>query len=160
MQAKPELEQPLIAAGFTSPLEKAIAIALQAHCGQRDKAGAPYVLHPLRMMCRMTDDEARMAAVLHDVVEDGPRWTFDRLRAEGIPERVVEAVGYLTKRPEEEGDYDAFIRRAAGNPIARRVKLADLADNMELSRIAEPGERGFVRVEKYRRAKAMLESLG
>lgn len=159
MKKKSELEQPLVAAGFASPLEKAIAIALQAHCGQRDKAGAPYVLHPLRMMCRMTDDEARMAAVLHDVVEDGPDWTLDLLRAECIPERVVEAVEYLTKRPEEEGDYDAFIRRAAGNPIARRVKLADLEDNMNLSRIAAPDERDFVRLEKYRRAKAMLDSL-
>jgi len=150
---------PLVGAAFESPVERAVVIALHAHRGKLDKADAPYVLHPLRMMARMTDDESRMAAVLHDVVEDCPDWTFDRLRAEGIPERVVEAVGYLTKRPEEEGDYDTFIRRAAGNPIARRVKLADLEDNMDLSRIAAPGERDFVRLEKYRRAKAMLESL-
>ena len=150
----------VVGAGFESPVERAVVIALHAHRGQVDKAGAPYVLHPLRMMARMADDDTRMAAVLHDVVEDGPGWTFDRLRAEGIPDAVVEAVGFLTKRPEEEGDYEAFIRRAARNPIACRVKLADLEDNMDLSRIASPGEQDFRRVEKYRKAKALLETLG
>ena len=150
----------LVSAAFESPLERAIAIAVHAHRGQVDKAGAPYVLHPLRMMSRMTDDDSRMAAVLHDVVEDCPGWTLERLRAEGIPNAVVEAVAFLTKRPEEEGDYEAFIRRAARNPIACRVKFADLEDNMDLSRIAAPGERDFRRVEKYRKAKALLETLG
>ena len=150
----------VVGAGFESPVERAVVIALHAHRGQVDKAGAPYVLHPLRMMARMTDDDSRMAAVLHDVVEDGPGWTFERLRAEGIPDVVVEAIAFLTKRPEEEGDYEAFIRRAARNPIACRVKLADLEDNMDLSRIAAPGARDFRRVEKYRKAKALLETLG
>jgi hypothetical protein len=149
-----------ITAAFSHPVEKAVAIALHAHAGQVDKAGAPYVLHPLRVMARMTDDLARMAAVLHDVVEDGPGWTFDRLRAEGIPAAVVEALTFLTKRPEEEGDYDAFIRRVAGNALARRVKLGDLDDNMDLSRISAPTEADLRRLEKYRRARTLLEGLG
>ena len=97
-----------------------------------------------------------MAAVLHDVVEDGPGWTFQRLAAEGIPGNVVEALECLTKRPEEKKDYDAFIRRAAVNSMARRVKLADLEDNMDLRRIANPTDEDFARIKKYRRAHAFL----
>jgi hypothetical protein len=83
-------------------LERAIAIAVEAHAGVADKAGSPYVLHPLRMMLRMETEAEMMAAVLHDVVEDGDGWTLKRLAAEGIPPVVVEAVRFLTKRPEEE----------------------------------------------------------
>ena len=140
------------------PLEKAIAIAVVAHAGVVDKAGAPYVLHPLRMMLRMETEAEMMAAVLHDVVEDGEGWTLKRLAAEGIPPEVVKAVGFLTKRPAEEADYEAFIRRAGRNPLARRVKLADLEDNMDLRRIAEPTERDFARLGKYRSAYALLKS--
>ena len=142
-----------------TPLEKAIEIAVKAHAGQTDKAGAPYVLHPLRMMLRMRDPEAMMVAVLHDVVEDGPGWTFERLAKEGIPDAVIDAVAYVTKRPEEENDYEAFISRAAKHPVARRVKLADLEDNLDLGRIANPTPKDFARIEKYRKAHALLEAL-
>ncbi len=143
-----------------STLERALAIAVEAHRGQVDKAGAPYILHPLRVMSRMPDDATRVAAVLHDVVEDCPGWTFERLVAEGIPAPIVEALAFLTKLPAEEEDYDAFIRRVAGNPIARVVKMGDLDDNMDLSRIAAPSERDLKRSAKYRRAKQMLEEGG
>ena len=137
-------------------LERAIAIAALAHQGQVDKAGQPYVLHPLRMMLAVTTPEARMAAVLHDVVED-TAVTLDELRAEGFPPSVLEAVEALTKRPEEENDYMAFIRRVAPNPIAREVKLADLRDNSNLGRIPEPTDRDRERIRKYQRAIAYLE---
>jgi (p)ppGpp synthase/HD superfamily hydrolase len=137
-------------------LERAIAIAAAAHEGQVDKAGAPYNLHPLRMMLAVTTPEARMAAVLHDVVEDGDV-TLEQLRAEAFPAAVVEAVDALTKREHEEDDYEAFIRRAALNPIAREVKLADLRDNADLSRIADPTEKDRARIEKYLRAIEYLE---
>jgi len=139
-------------------LERAIAIAAQAHEGQVDKAGAPYILHPLRMMLSMDTPEARMAAVLHDVVEDTPI-TLDQLRGEGFSKTVIEAVELLTKHPEEENDYDAFIRRVAPNPTARKVKLADLRDNSDISRIAEPTAKDWQRIEKYRRAIQHLEGL-
>jgi (p)ppGpp synthase/HD superfamily hydrolase len=135
-------------------LERAIEIAAKAHAGQVDKAGQPYVLHPLRMMLAVTTPEACMAAVLHDVVED-TAVTLDELRAEGFPAAVLEAVEALTKREGE--DYEAFIRRVAPNPIAREVKLADLRDNSDLSRIAEPTERDRERIRKYQRAIAYLE---
>lgn len=135
-------------------LERAIEIAAKAHAGQVDKAGQPYVLHPLRMMLAVTAPEARIAAVLHDVVED-TAVTLEELRGEGFPEAVLEAVEALTKRDGE--DYEAFIRRVAPNAIAREVKLADLRDNSDLSRIAEPTERDRERIRKYQRAIAYLE---
>jgi (p)ppGpp synthase/HD superfamily hydrolase len=138
-----------------STLERAIALAAKAHEGQVDKAGAPYVLHPLRMMMRLTTADERIAAVLHDVVEDTD-WTLDRLRAEGFSETIVAAVEALTRRPDE--DYETFVRRAAANPIGRRVKLADLQDNSDLARIAHPTEKDYERLERYRRAIAMIQA--
>jgi len=140
-------------------LERAIALAAQAHEGQVDRAGAPYILHPLRMMLSVDTPEARMAAVLHDVVEDTPV-SLEELRAEGFSEAVIGAVEALTKRPEEEDDYDAFIRRVAPNPLARQVKLADLRDNCDVSRIAQPSQKDWRRIEKYKRAIQYLETLG
>jgi (p)ppGpp synthase/HD superfamily hydrolase len=142
---------------MTGTLERAIAIAAVAHEGQVDKAGAPYILHPLRMMLAVTTPEARMAAVLHDVVED-TAVTLADLRREGFPEAVLAAVGVLTKREGE--DYEAFIQRVAPNPIAREVKLADLRDNSDLSRITEPTEKDQARIGKYRKAIEYLQSLG
>ena len=138
-------------------LERAIEIAARAHAGQVDKAGAPYILHPIRMMLSVDSIEARMAAMLHDVVEDSDV-TLEQLRAEGFPASVIEAVEALTKREGE--DYEAFIRRVAPNMLARQVKLADLRDNSDLSRIAQPTEKDRLRIEKYRRAIQYLESLG
>jgi (p)ppGpp synthase/HD superfamily hydrolase len=140
-----------------STLERAIAIAAEAHAGQIDKAGAPYVLHPLRMMLRMSSIDERIVAALHDVCEDCPGWTFDRLRREGFREHIIEALQSVTKRDGEE--YEDFVRRAAANPIGRGVKLADLIDNSDLSRIAAPSERDLQRIEKYRRAIDLISRL-
>jgi (p)ppGpp synthase/HD superfamily hydrolase len=140
-----------------STLERAIAIAAEAHAGQVDKAGAPYVLHPLRMMLRLMTNDERIVAVLHDVCEDCPGWTFDRLREEGFAEHLIEALQSVTKREGE--DYESFVRRAAGNRIGRRVKLADLCDNCDLSRIAKPTERDYARIERYRRAIGLIEAI-
>lgn len=138
-------------------LERAIAIAAEAHAGQVDKAGAPYVLHPLRLMLRMSSIDERIVAVLHDVCEDCPEWTFDRLRKEGFPDHVIESLQSVTKRDGE--DYDTFVRRAGANPIGRRVKRADMIDNMDLSRIAAPSEKDFQRSERYRRGIELIDRL-
>jgi len=142
-----------------STLERAVALAATVHSGQTDKAGAPYILHPLRMMMKMKTVETQMAAVLHDVVEDCGV-TPALLAYEGFPASVIEAVGALTKRiiDGSEEPYEEFIRRAAQNPIARLVKLADLEDNMDLSRIAHPSEKDHRRVKKYMAAKLVIES--
>jgi (p)ppGpp synthase/HD superfamily hydrolase len=140
-----------------STLERAIAIAAEAHAGQVDKAGLPYTLHPLRIMLRMSSIDERIVAVLHDVCEDCPGWTFDRLRSEGFSDRIIDALDSVTKRDGEE--YEDFVRRAVANPIGGRVKLADLLDNIDLSRIAAPSERDFQRIEKYRRAIDLIDRL-
>src|SRR5215212_3146899 len=113
-------------------LERAIRIAAEAHAGQVDKAGAPYILHPLRVMLRMHSDEERIVAVLHDVVEDSD-YSLETLAREGFAPAVIEAVKALTKLPGE--SRVAAARRAAVNPLARIVKLADNTENMDLSRI-------------------------
>lgn len=138
-----------------STLERAIALAASAHAGQTDKAGAPYILHVLRVMLRCETNEERMAAVMHDMVEDCG-WTLDQLRAEGFPEPVVEGVDAVTRRDGE--TYEDFVLRAKLHPIGRRVKLADLADNSDLSRLAEVTPRDQARLEKYRRAMDALSS--
>ncbi|MGZ0785459.1 GTP pyrophosphokinase [Pseudomonas saponiphila] len=139
-----------------SSLERAITIAAQAHAGQVDKGGAPYILHPLRVMLGVEQPEERIVAVLHDVLEDSAV-TLEQLRAEGFSASVLAALSALTKVEGE--DYPAFIRRAAANPLARRVKRADLADNSDLSRIPEPGAEDLRRLEKYRQALLYLNSL-
>ena len=130
-------------------LEDAISLAVQAHRGQKDRAGAPYILHPLRMMFRVETDAEKMAAVLHDVVED-TAWTLDGLRAEGFPEDVVAAVDHLTRRESE--SYEEFVRRAAAHPVARRVKIADLEDNMDVRRTGTVTQKDVDRLTRYHRA--------
>ncbi|MGH7524652.1 MAG: GTP pyrophosphokinase [Gemmatimonadales bacterium] len=141
-------------------LERAIAIAAAAHEGQQDKAGAPYILHPLRVMLRCTTVDARIVAVLHDVVEDSPaenKWTLERLRAEGFSEAVVAAVDGVTNRQGE--TYMDFVRRAAADPIARIVKRADLEDNLDVTRIATITEKDRARLAKYAEAVRLLDGL-
>ena len=140
-----------------STLERAVAIAATAHEGQRDKANAPYILHPLRVMLRLASDAERITAVLHDVVEDCEGWTFERLRGEGFANDIIEALQSVTKREGE--SYEDFVARACKSPIGRRVKLSDLHDNCDLSRIAQPTAKDHERIARYRRAIAYIESL-
>lgn len=140
---------------MTQTLERAIAIAATAHAGQVDKGGAPYILHPLKVMLRMTTLEERIVAVLHDVVEDC-EISLDDLRKEGFSEVVLGAIESVTKAPGE--SYEDFVERAAQNPIGRVVKLADLEENSDLSRIASPSWEDLERIEKYRRAIGRLRS--
>ena len=138
-------------------VEDAVSIAARAHRGQKDKAGAPYLLHPLRMMLRMDTEAAMMAAVLHDVVEDTD-WTLERLREAGFSEEVLEAVDCLTHREGE--SYQEFVERVRTNPIARQVKIADLEDNMNVRRINQLGPKELERMEKYHRAWRVLTGEG
>ena len=134
-------------------LEDAIALAVEAHRGQRDKAGQSYILHPLRVMMRLETDEERTVAILHDVVEDTP-WTLERLRAAGYPEAVLSALDALTRRDGE--TYEAFIERLRPDALARRVKLADLEDNMDVRRLASVTPKDTERLARYRAAWARL----
>lgn len=109
-------------------LEKAIAIATKAHEGQSSKTGGPFIDHVRRVAEGVSGADEKLVAWLHDVVEKGPGWTFDRLREEGFSQPVVDAVDAMSKRDGE--DYFDFVRRSIRNPLARPVKRADLTDNL------------------------------
>ena len=134
-------------------LERAIEIAVEAHKGQKDKAGNPYILHPLRLMFQMQTDNERMAAVLHDVVEDSD-WTLDDLRKENFDNEVIDAVNLLTR--DDNDSYEEFVQKAASNPISKAVKIADITDNLDLSRISKMTEKDVDRVKKYQRVLKIL----
>jgi len=138
-------------------LEDAILMAVEAHRGQKDKAGAAYILHPLRVMLYMETETEMMVAVLHDVIEDTKetkKVTIEYLKEAGYSEEVLQAIDCLTRRDGEE--YDQFILRVKPNLLARKVKIADLEDNINLERIADTKEDDFKRAAKYRRALAEL----
>ena len=135
-------------------LESAIATAAKAHEGQTDKAGKPYILHSLRVMLNVKGCiPEQCAAVLHDVIEDTDI-TAEALLELGFSKEVVDAVVLLTRSKDE--DYMEYVKRLKANPIARAVKLADLSDNMDMSRIANPTEKDLARLEKYKKAKSIL----
>jgi (p)ppGpp synthase/HD superfamily hydrolase len=148
-------------------LERAIEIAVQAHAGVTDKAGAPYVLHPLRVMLSVDGDVARITAVLHDVLEDCNDWTADRLAAEGFGPDILEALDSVTLRADEKppagasseeklGCYLRFVRRAGAHPIGRLVKRADLEDNLDVRRLKVVTEKDAQRISRYLVARALL----
>lgn len=131
----------------------AAKIANEAHAGQTDRAGKPYIEHPMRVAQRTATIDEYVVAMLHDVAEDCPDWPLSRL-AEHFPAHVIDALDCLTKRPGE--DYGAFIERVAVNPLAARVKLADLADNMDLARLPKVTPKDLDRQAKYERARQRL----
>jgi (p)ppGpp synthase/HD superfamily hydrolase len=135
-------------------LERAIALAAQAHEGQVDKAGAPYILHPLRVMLGVSGTLPRIVAVLHDVLED-TALTPQALKAQGFSDEVLDALMSVTRRDAE--TYEAFVHRCAAHPAGRVVKLADLRDNADLSRIPNPGPQDLQRQAKYLAAIRLLE---
>lgn len=130
-------------------IEDAITLALDAHRGQTQKDGSPYILHPLTLMTRLRDPLQQMVAVLHDVVEDTPV-TLVQLREQGYPAEAVNAVDALTRRPDE--SYSNFIQRIKLNPIARQVKLADIEHNMDVLRLPAVTAEDAKRMERYRQA--------
>lgn len=139
---------------YTPLTRKALCIAYDAHHGQRDKSGLPYIHHPLHLAEQMRDEFTCAAALLHDVAED-TTLTPEDLRRAGIPSPVLEALALLTHDPAV--PYPDYIARLASNPIARAVKLADLRHNSDLSRLEQVTEKDLRRAEKYRAALALLE---
>ena len=148
-------------------LQHGIAIAVAAHADRVDKAGAPYILHPLRVMFSLTGDLARTVGVLHDVVEDCPDWSFERLRAEGFSEDVISALRSVTKTADDEGApgdsaevklerYLRFVRRAGADPVGRLVKLADLENNLDVTRLGAVTPKDAQRLSKYLAARQLL----
>ncbi|MFD1291476.1 hypothetical protein ACFQ5B_17425, partial [Laceyella putida] len=136
-------------------LEKALSIATKAHSGQLDKGGKPYILHPLSVMMRVDSLEEKIVALLHDVIED-TEITISDLQQAGFYEKIIDAIQAVTRQNDE--TYEQFIERIAHNPLAIQVKLADLEENMDLSRISEPTPKHFQRLERYQSAYKRLQS--
>jgi (p)ppGpp synthase/HD superfamily hydrolase len=155
------------AADPTPPtLEDAIALAAHWHRGQRYPSlmGEPFILHPLRVLLQVDSDDARIVAVLHDVLED-TACSVGELRRAGCSEQVIEAVDRLTRRDGEA--YESYIERIAEDPLARQVKLADLTDNLANNRrLADASAQRDVaaqrdiqeRITRYERAIARLQA--
>jgi (p)ppGpp synthase/HD superfamily hydrolase len=135
-------------------LEDAIRLAVDAHRGQQDKNGQPYILHPLRVMFRLGTELEMMAGVLHDVIEDTPH-TPEALRKLGYSEELLQALDGVTKREGE--SYEEFVLRSKSHPVSRRVKLADLEDNMDLRRMTGVTPKDLERLARYRKAWAELQ---
>jgi guanosine-3',5'-bis(diphosphate) 3'-pyrophosphohydrolase len=134
-------------------LSKAIILAAEAHDGQFDKGGRPYILHPLRIAEKFHPVQYKIVALLHDILED-TKITTDDLSSIGCSPEMIEAIQCLTRSENE--TYMDFIRRCKENPIAKLVKMADLEDNMDLGRIANPNEQDRKRNERYQKAKHLL----
>ena len=131
-------------------LSKAINLAMQAHAGQTDKAGMPYIGHVMRVMQAGRTIDEKIVGVLHDIVED-TSWTFEALQAEGFPAHIVDALRCVTKISEEE-PYEEFILRVKSNPLAVAVKINDLTDNMDIRRLADITDKDAIRLRKYLKA--------
>lgn len=138
---------------FTKQTKTALDICCAAHKDQLDKGGMPYVFHPYRVAEQMQTEDEVTVALLHDVVEDS-NITIEDLRSRKFPLDVILAVGVLTR--ERGTPYFKYIAKVRENELARKVKIADLQDNMDLSRLDKPTENDKKRVEKYRRALQLL----
>ena len=132
-----------------SMFDLALSITKKAHKGQYDKAGVDYIEHPLFVASLVDTQEEKAVALLHDVLEDSP-YTAEELILAGLPETVVSAVQILTKKKGQ--DYQQYLELVKSSPIARRVKLADLKHNSDLSRLATITEKDLERLEKYKKA--------
>ena len=156
-----------------STLQRAISIAVEAHEGQIDKGGNPYILHPLRVMMSLRTVDEMIVGVLHDVVEDcsDRGFVWERLEEERFSNTVLDGLKSVTKTPEEEchfkkldGEdritaYLRFVDRAKSNPIGRRVKRADIYDNLNVTRIDKLTEKDLARLNQYKVALRHLDAL-
>ena len=134
---------------YTPLTKKALRLCFDAHREQVDKTGLPYVFHPFHLAEQMKDEYTTVCALLHDVVEDTD-YTLDDLRGMDFPDEVVDALALLTHDPAV--PYMDYVKEIAKNPIARKVKMADLRHNSDLSRMDEVNEWAVKRTAKYMKA--------
>lgn len=139
---------------FDELREKAMQIAIKVHRGQLDKGGNDYINHPVRVERRCTCQEDRLVALLHDTIEDGDI-TADYLLMQGFPREIVDAVLSVSRNKDE--DYFDFILRCKENPIGRVVKIFDLVDNMDITRLKELTHKDIERLKKYHKAYNILK---
>ena len=137
---------------YTDVTKKAMLLAYNAHHGQLDKSGIPYIFHPIHLAEQMETEEECIVALLHDVVED-TNVTIEQLER-FFSVSVVEAIKLLTHN--ESDEYMEYIKKIKDNSIAKKVKLADLNHNSDITRMTSPTEKDLMRKEKYRRAIQLL----
>ena len=138
---------------YTELTKKALKLCFKAHKDQMDKSGMPYVFHPFHLAEQMQDEDTTIVALLHDVVEDTD-YTLSDLKDMGFPESVLEAIRMMTH--DSSVPYLDYVAQIRKNPIARTVKLADLRHNSDLTRLNHVTPKDLERVEKYRKAIAIL----
>lgn len=138
---------------YTEMTKKAMKLAYEMHEGQKDRSGIPYIFHPIHLAEQMVDEDSTIVALLHDIVED-TSMTFDKLLDLGFTSEIVDAIQLLTK-PEEEVYLD-YVSRVKQNELARKVKLADLTHNMDLTRLDQPSQKDYERKNKYLKAMELL----
>lgn len=138
---------------FDELQEKAMQIAIKVHRGQLDKCGNDYINHPIRVSENCNSGDEKVVALLHDTIEDGDV-TTDYLLMQGFPREIVDAILSVSRNKDE--SYFDFILRCKANPIGRRVKIADLKDNMDITRLKELTEKDIERLKKYHKAYKML----
>lgn len=138
---------------YTDFTKKALKISFEAHKNQKDKSGMPYVYHPFHLAEQMDDEYSTCVALLHDVVEDTDI-TLEDLKSEGFPKEVTDALALMTH--DKSVPYLDYVAKIKKNPIARKVKLADLEHNSDLSRLDTVDAPALERIEKYRQAKQIL----
>ncbi len=136
-------------------LERAIAIAVEAHTDQVQFNGQPYILHPLHLMMQVESEAEKIVAVLHDVVED-TQWTLTDLQSEGFPDEILLAIGLMTRQ--KGMSYEQYIEEIRPNPIARKVKLVDIEHNMDIRRLPAVTAKDIDRLIEYRAAYERLQS--
>ena len=141
---------------YTEMTNKAMRICFDAHKDQVDKSGLPYVFHPFHLAEQMETEETVTVALLHEVVEDSS-YTLEALEQEGFPPKILEAVHLMTHQ--DGVPYMEYVQALAQNPIARKVKLADLTHNSDPSRLAVVDEFAKRRMERYSEAMAYLKAL-
>ena len=138
---------------YTPLTKKAMKFAYQAHQGQTDKSGLPYIYHPMHIAEQMEDESTTVCALLHDVVED-THYTLEDLIKQGYPSEIIEALSLLTHN--KDISYMDYVRKINSNKIASTVKLADLQHNSDLSRLEVIDDDALKRIEKYRKAMQIL----
>ncbi len=139
---------------YTKLTKKAMRIAFDTHKEQTDKSGLPYIYHPIHLAEQMDDEASTCAALLHDTVEDG-ELTFEDLEKQGFTEEIIAAVRLLTNDPAV--PYMEYVAEIKKNPVAKKVKLADLAHNSDQTRLDFVDEWAAARLEKYKKAMELLK---
>lgn len=135
-------------------LQKAIQLATNAHRNQKDKGGRPYIFHPIRVSLKMKSDTSKIIALLHDVVEDTP-WTISDLRNHGFNDVILKSVDILTRKKNQY--YDEYLESISSDPFSREVKIADLEDNMDITRLPFIQVKDLDRLKKYHNAYRYLK---